>query len=73
MAECFKEKSLSCWAAVCGNLHRRAERKKVFSYKIFRNILAHLGKEDRNLQLLEGKAHKKSISDLNIRVLFILA
>jgi len=48
------------------------KEKKIFSYKIFRNFLAQLGKEDRNLQLLEEKACK-NISNLNTSLLFILA
>lgn len=33
VAECFKEKNLSCWAAGCGNLHRRATRKRFLVMK----------------------------------------
>lgn len=33
VAEYFKEKNLSCWAAGCGKLHRRAKRKRFLLIK----------------------------------------
>lgn len=33
VTECFKEKNVSCWAARCGNLRRRAKRKRFLGIK----------------------------------------